>query len=242
MPQTVLALTIPMWLHHAITTYGYWVIFFAVGIESLGIPFPGETSLIAGAIYAATTGRINIELVIAAAAAGAIIGDNIGYTIGYFGGYPLLRSMLRKFHIPEERLHFAQGYFEKHGDKTVFLGRFFSLLRIWVAFLAGMNRMPRLSFVFWNASGGIVWAVIYGVIGYVLGHNVAELDRVLTLMGAAGIAAIVLFVAGVITLWIVRRRREHAKLLAVKASLEAEAEESLAAEGERDAADAATRG
>lgn len=242
MPQTVLALTIPMWLHHAITLYGYWVILIAVSLESLGIPFPGETSLIAGAIYAATTGRISIVLVIVAAAAGAIIGDNIGYTIGYFGGFPLLRSILRKFHIPEERARFAQDYFERHGDKTVFLGRFFSLLRIWVAFLAGMNRMPRLSFVVWNASGGIVWAVIYGVLGYVLGHNVAQLDRALALMGGAGIAAIVLFIAGLIALWIVRRRRERAKLAAVRANVAAEAESPRSAEDERHAADTATRG
>lgn len=242
MPYTVLALAIPMWLHHAITIYGYWVIFIAVSLESLGIPFPGETSLIAGAIYAATTGRISIVFVIVAAAAGAIIGDNIGYTIGYFGGFPLLRTILRKFHIPEDRMRFAQDYFERHGDKTVFLGRFFSLLRIWVAFLAGMNRMPRLSFVFWNASGGIIWAIIYGVIGYVLGHNVAELDHVLTLMGGAGIAAIVLFIAGLFALWIVRRQREHAKLAAVKASTAAQAESPHSAENERDAANTATRG
>lgn len=212
MPQMVLALAIPVWLQHGIETYGYWVILTAVALESLGVPFPGETSLLAGSIYAATTGRIDIVLVIVAAAAGAILGDNIGYTIGYFGGYPLLRAILRRFHIRESRARFAQDYFAKHGDKTVFLGRFFSLLRLWVAFLAGVNRMPRLSFLFWNAFGGIVWAIFYGVLGYVLGHNVALLDRVLTVMGAAGVVAIGIVVAGLLALWLLQRRRRHTRL------------------------------
>ena len=246
MPQIVFALTIPSWLEQGIAAYGYWAIFVAVSLESLGVPFPGETSLLAGSIYAATTGRISITLVIVAAAAGAIIGDNIGYTLGYFGGYPLLRTILRTFHIPESRARFAQDYFARHGDKTVFLGRFFSLLRIWVAFLAGVNHMPRRSFLFWNAVGGIVWATVYGVLGYILGHNVAQLDRVLMVMGAGGVAAVVAAVVALIALWLVRRHRERAKLDRAGA-LEQPQPKSHSrgapdAQDSRDAADTATRG
>ncbi len=243
MPQMVLALAIPIWLQHGIETYGYWVILIAVSLESIGVPCPGETSLLAGAIYAATTERISITLVIVAAAAGAILGDNIGYALGRTGGYPLLRAILRRLHIAESRALFAQDYFAKHGDKTVFLGRFFSLLRLWVAFLAGINHMPRRSFLFWNASGGIVWAIVYGLLGYTLGRHVGQLDRVLAVMGAGGVAAIVAAVAALIVWWIVRRSRERAKLDALAVSTASERGEPIVrALDEWDAADAATRG
>ncbi|MGH2517505.1 MAG: DedA family protein [Ktedonobacterales bacterium] len=225
MLEPVLAFSIPVWLQHGIETYGYWVILVAVTLESLGVPFPGETSLLAGAIYAATTGRMSIAGVIVAAAAGAILGDNIGYSIGLYGGYPLARKITTKLRLGDGALTYAQGFFAKHGNKTVFFGRFFSLLRLWVAFLAGVNRMPRLSFLFWNAFGGIVWAIIYGELGFLLGHNVSLLDQVLGGMGVAGIVAIVAFVALVIAARIVLRRRQKLKRqLASQASAEPSAD------------------
>lgn len=212
MLEPALAFSIPLWLQHGIETYGYWVILVAVMLESLGIPFPGETSLLAGAIYAATTGRMSIVGVIVAAAAGAILGDNIGYAIGQYGGYPLARKITARLHLGDGALKYAQDFFAKHGNKTVFFGRFFSLLRLWVAFLAGVNRMPRLSFLFWNAFGGIVWAVVYGALGFVLGHNVALLDRVLSALGIAGIVAIVAFVLLLIGARFVIHRRQAQNL------------------------------
>lgn len=212
MLEPALAFSIPIWLQHGIETYGYWVILVAVTLESLGVPFPGETSLLAGAIYAATTGRMSITGVIVAAAAGAILGDNIGYTIGLYGGYPLVRKITARFHIGDGALTYVQDFFARHGNKTVFFGRFFSLLRLWVAFLAGVNRMPRASFLFWNAVGGIVWAVLYGELGFILGHNVTLLDRVLSGMGVAGIAAIIAFVALLLGVRIALRRKQKQAL------------------------------
>jgi membrane protein DedA with SNARE-associated domain len=203
---------IPLWLQHDIELYGYWVVLVAVALESMGVPFPGETALLAGAIYAGTTDRMNIVGVIVAATVGAILGDNIGFSIGHFGGYPLLRRLTRVLRIEEKSLHYTQRYFSRHGDKTVFLGRFFSLLRTYVAFLAGVNRMPWRSFLFWNAFGGVVWATAYGLLGYVLGHNLPLLGSVLHVLGIGGIALLVVFVAVVIALWIVRRRRLKASL------------------------------
>ena len=199
---------VPQWLQHAIEIYGYWVVLLAVALESMGVPFPGETALLGGAIYAGVTGRMSIVLVIAAAAVGAILGDNIGFAIGHFGGYPLLRRIARPLHLKDETLAYPQRFFARHGDKTVFLGRFFSLLRTYVAFLAGVNRMPWRSFLLWNASGGLVWATIYGLLGYILGRNIPLLSAVLRIIGIGGVVALVLFALVVLILWR-RSARSH---------------------------------
>jgi membrane protein DedA with SNARE-associated domain len=199
---------LPIWLRQGIDTYGYWAILVAVALESTGIPFPGETALVVGAVYAATQHTLDIPLVIAAAAAGAILGDNLGYTIGRRGGYPLLQRIARLLHLDLRRLSYSERFFEQHGDKTVFFGRFFSLLRTWVAFLAGLHRMPRRVFFVWNAAGGIVWATVYGTLGYVLGNNIPLLDRVLRALGIGGIVLLVAVVLAVIGVWWYRRRRE----------------------------------
>ena len=217
---TLASLTIPTWLNDAILNYGYWIVFAAIAIESLGIPFPGETALLAGAIYAAQTNRLSIALVIVAASAGAIMGDNIGFLIGHYGGHALLlrltrTRLARAIHFDEAKIGYAQRYFDKYGDKTVFIGRFFSLLRTWVAFLAGTNRMRWPSFLFWNATGGIAWATVYGILGYALGHNLPLLGRVLSLLGAFGVALGTLCVLGIIAWIIVLKRRERRKLATV---------------------------
>lgn len=181
----------------------------------MGVPFPGETALLAGSIYAATIGQLNIVLVIAAAATGAILGDNIGYAVGHYGGYPLLLNIMRRLHIDATKLGYAQRYFERHGDATVFFGRYFSVMRAYVAFLAGVNRMPWQRFLFWNALGGICWAVFYGVLAYVLGHNVALLGKVLHVLGIGGIVAIAVFTVAVIVFIAIRRRRGQRKRTAM---------------------------
>ena len=203
---------IPSWLEHDIVSYGYWAVLVAVMLESMGVPFPGETALLAGAIYAGTTGHLNIALVIAAAAAGAILGDNIGYGIGHYGGYLLLLRVTHLLHINERAVKYAQTYFERHGDKTVFLGRFFSLLRTYVALLAGINRMPWRSFLFWNALGGIVWAIFYGLLGFILGKNLPLLGTVLHVIGTGGVVALVLFTLAVGVLWYRHRKRLQAEV------------------------------
>ncbi len=115
-------MNLPSWLVQGIDTYGYWIVLLAVGIESMGIPFPGETTLVAAAVYASTNHSLNIVLVIVAGAAGAILGDNAGYSIGKYGGYPLLQRLLRVLHVGEDKLLYTQRFFAKHGDKTVFFG------------------------------------------------------------------------------------------------------------------------
>jgi membrane protein DedA with SNARE-associated domain len=202
-------MAIPVWIQQAIHMYGYLLVFMAVGLESLGVPFPGETTLLAAAVYAGTGGPLNLVLVIIAAAAGAIMGDNLGYLAGYYGGYSLIQRILRLLHLNEVHWQTAQRYFEQHGNKTVFFGRFVTLLRLWTAFLAGASRMRWQTFLFWNALGGIVWASIYGTLGFVLGHNLPLLGRVLRAMGVGGTIVLILVIVGGLGFWLLRRRHDQ---------------------------------
>jgi membrane protein DedA with SNARE-associated domain len=184
-------------LDSLLATYGYVAVFVFVGVESLGIPVPGETMLVTAAIYAGTTGRLSIFWVIVASSAGAIVGDNIGYGIGRTGGYRLLRRYGRYIRLEENRLRLGQYLFRKHGPKVVFFGRFVSVLRIFAAFLAGVNRMHWRVFLIFNAAGGIIWSTIYGVAAFLLGKQLLQLsgrvDFVLVIVGVAVIIVVIVF-------------------------------------------------
>jgi membrane protein DedA with SNARE-associated domain len=136
-----------------------------VGAESMGIPLPGETALITTAIVA-SQGKLPIEGVIAVAAAGAIIGDNIGFFfIGRKGGRRLLE---RPGLFEKERrraLELGDPFFERHGSKAVFFGRWIAGLRTWASWLAGASEMHWRTFLVWNAAGGILWATTVGLAG-----------------------------------------------------------------------------
>lgn len=190
-------------LTHLLSTYGYWAVLIAVAIESTGIPFPGETMLLAAAIYAGTTHHLQIPFVIAAAAAGAILGDNAGFWVGREGGYRLLRRYGRYIKLDDRKLKLGQYLFQKHGGKVVFFGRFVAVLRAWAAFLAGVNRMPWVRFLVFNATGGVLWATLYGLGGYALGNNVHKLT------GPVGIASVVLAVLVIGASLVVLRKNEH---------------------------------
>ncbi len=188
--------------------YGYPLVTLFVGVESSGIPFPGETMLVTAAIYAGT-GHLSIAGVIVAAALGAIIGDNLGYTAGRYGGHALVTRYGRYVRLRPEHLQSAERFFDKHGDKTVFLGRFVAILRAWAAFLAGTNRMHWSKFLVFNAAGGILWAILYGLLGYTLGNNLPLLHKVLSILGVGGVVVAVIVVMVAIVL--LRRRRSARK-------------------------------
>jgi membrane protein DedA with SNARE-associated domain len=175
-----------------------------VAIESSGIPFPGETMLVTAAVYAGS-GHLSIAGVIVAGALGAIIGDNLGYTAGRYAGRSLLLRYGRYVRLKEHHLDYAERFFQKHGDKTVFLGRFVAILRAWTAFLAGTNRMRWPKFLLFNAAGGITWAIVYGMLGYTLGNNLPLLRRVISVLGVVGVALVVLIGGIAFVLW--KRRR-----------------------------------
>lgn len=185
-----------------IAQHGYWAVFLIVMLESAGAPLPGETALLLAGAYAGATGQLNISLVIAMAAAGAIIGDNIGFWIGRTWGAKLLLRYGKFIHLPEGRLKLGQYLFESHGAKIVFFGRFIAFLRVLAALLAGVNKYHWGQFLFYNATGGVTWAVIMGVAAFIFG------DAVHRVSGPLGIAALVGVVGGAIAFMLIVRREE----------------------------------
>ncbi|HCI80016.1 MAG TPA: hypothetical protein DHW02_10015 [Ktedonobacter sp.] len=185
-----------------LNSYGYLAVLVFVAIESTGIPFPGETMLLAAAIVAGTSHHLSIVFVIAAAAAGAILGDNLGFWVGREGGFRLLRRYGSRLHLDERKLKLGQYLFQKHGGKVVFFGRFVAVLRAWAAFLAGTNRMKWPHFLLYNSLGGIVWATIYGLGGYLLGNNVHRIS------GPFGVVVVVLAAIILVASFVLLRRNE----------------------------------
>lgn len=158
------------WLETVPAVSIYLLVGVVIGLESLGIPLPGEIVLVSSALLASQHGDINVYILAACATAGAIIGDSIGYGIGRKGGRPLLARLDAKFpkHFGEAQIAMAERSFEKWGMWAVFFGRFVALLRIFAGPLAGVLRMPYWKFLTANVLGGVVWAggttaVIYSV-------------------------------------------------------------------------------
>ncbi len=182
---------------------GYPLLFLLVMAESAGALVPGETALIGGAVLA-SRGQLSIELVIALAATAAIVGDNIGYLIGRHGGRWLLERPGRLHRQRLEVLETGEPFFERHGPKAVFFGRFLLGLRVWASWLAGAMRMRWGTFFFWNACGGIVWATAIGLIAYFLGRAASNAVQV---FGLYGLVAFLLAVGGALLAHRRHRRR-----------------------------------
>jgi membrane protein DedA with SNARE-associated domain len=175
-----------------IDNYGYAAVFGLVAGESLGIPLPGETALIAASVYAGQSHKLSPWTLWLVASAAAIIGDNIGFWVGDKGGYPLARKYGSKVGINERELKTARYLFDRYGGKVVFFGRWVSVLRALAAFLAGVSRMRWRWFLLANAAGGILWAAVYTFGAYLLGDTFRHLSHVLSwILGGAGVIAIV---------------------------------------------------
>ena len=153
-----------------ITKFGYLAVAAIVGLESVGLPLPGEATLITAAAYAGTTQQLNVWLVIASAVAGAVVGDNVGFWLGRELGFRLLIRYGSHVGLNEGRIKVGQYLFQLHGGKIVLFGRFFPVLRIWAAVLAGVNQMAWPKFLLFNAAGAVLWATLYGLGAYYLGH------------------------------------------------------------------------
>jgi membrane protein DedA with SNARE-associated domain len=197
---------------------GLPLLFVLVMAESMGVPLPGETALFAAAIVA-SQGKLDIVAVIVVAAVAAIVGDNIGYLIGRRYGRRLLTTPGPFFAQRQLGLQIGEPFFERHGPKAVFFGRFFAGLRITAAWMAGITRMHWAAFFAWNALGGIVWATAYGLLAYFAGHAA---ERVLNTVGVIGV---IVFVATLVGLGIWRFRAERRRMAAFVATApEVEAE------------------
>jgi membrane protein DedA with SNARE-associated domain len=196
-------------LNHLIAVHGYWLVGTVVGLESMGIPAPGETVLVTAAIYAGTTHGLHIGLVVASAAAGAIAGDNAGFLVGRRFGPALLLRYGQLVRLNTRRLKLGLYLFNRHGGKVVFFGRFIAVLRALAAPLAGLTGMDWKRFLFFNATGGVVWAAAYGFAAYTFGEHVRRLTGPATIVALVGGAAILVGV--------LRFVRHHENELADKA-------------------------
>ena len=188
-------------IDHLLHTYGYAAVFLLVGAESLGIPLPGETILIAAGVYAGSTHKLSAWAIFVVAATAAIIGDNIGFWIGDKGGYRLIHRYGHHVRVDESKIKIGRLVFDRHGGKVVFFGRFVSVLRTYAAFLAGTLKMHWRRFLPYNAAGGIVWAAIYTFIPYQVGSAINRVSSTVAIV--AGVVAAVIIVASVV---MVRRK------------------------------------
>jgi len=176
-----------------------------IGLESMGIPSPGETALVAAAVLA-SQGKLDIRLVILIGVSSAIIGDNIGFLLGrHFGREVLERP--GPFHRRRVLLiRHGDRFFERHGPKAVFLGRWIALIRFATAWLAGINGMGWRVFFVWNALGGVTWGVTYGLVGYYGGKGAAGV------LGSIGIAGAVLLGVALVGWLVLMRLRERRRV------------------------------
>jgi membrane protein DedA with SNARE-associated domain len=178
--------------HHQ--SWALVLLFLIVGIESTGVPVPGETALIASGVLASQS-KLSIVAVIAVAASGAIVGDNAGYWLGREGGRKLLERWPLVNRHAQRVLPRAERLFAKHGGKTVFFGRFIAVLRITAAWMAGISRMPWWRFLLFNAAGGILWATLVGLVAYYSGNAAASAIQTYGLYAAG---AIVVAIIGIV--------------------------------------------
>jgi membrane protein DedA with SNARE-associated domain len=183
-------------------TIGYPAAALGILIESTGVPFPGELTLVAVAAYAGS-GHLNIVVVIFLGALGAVLGGDIGYFIGRRGGRPFIEKVLSVFRLEVAHLAQAEMFFAHHGDKTILVGRFILGLRSWASVFAGVAHMPFGRFQLYSVLGAVPWAITWGLVGYLLGNNWPLVTTVMKTMGYGGLAVVIL---AVIMFLVLRRR------------------------------------
>jgi membrane protein DedA with SNARE-associated domain len=172
---------------------GYPAAGLGILIESSGIPFPGETLLLAAAAWAAARHH-SIVLVILFGFIGATVGADIGYYLGYRGGRPFMERFGAIFHVRPEHIARAELFFARHGDRAILAARFVLGLRTWASMLAGMAHMPFWRFQLFSAIGGLAWATVIGIAGYLLGSNLGLIEAVVRGVGIGGLAIVVIVV------------------------------------------------
>jgi membrane protein DedA with SNARE-associated domain len=192
------AITIFQLLSTFFARYGYWVVFFGVMLENIGVPVPGETVLLFAG-FLAFQGKIHILPAILTAIAGATVGAGLGYLLGWYGGTPLVNRLLRRFPSLQNRYNDSQKIFRKHGQWAVFAARFVTGLRVFAGVLAGVLRMPFSTFMLFSFTGAVCWALVIGYVGFVFGsswdklvHFVGRLDRIALVIVAGAVVVLLL--------------------------------------------------
>ncbi len=183
--------------------YGYWAVFTAILLEDFGLPLPGETLLIAGAVLA-SQGTLEIAPLLLTAWIAAVTGDNIGYAIGRFGGRRLVLRYGVYFFLTKERLLYVENFFQRHGGEAVVaFARFFAILRQLNGIFAGIARMPWQRFLGFNALGAALWCGFWGILFYALGSGAYRFGEYFK---DFSFALMLLFVIGAAAIYLYRRR------------------------------------
>jgi membrane protein DedA with SNARE-associated domain len=194
-------------LHHLIARYGYAIVALFVGGESVGVPLPGETVLLTAAAFAGR-GHLSIIGVIVASACGIVAGGSAGYWIGHTAGQIVVVRYGRWAGITPDRLDHTRQFFSRYGARAVMVGRFIPIVRILASVVAGISNMPFARFSVYNAIAGIIWSVLFGVLGFEFAHDLPRLkDRV----GDVGLVALIAFCVVVVAVLVWRHLRGRSR-------------------------------
>jgi membrane protein DedA with SNARE-associated domain len=194
-------------LSRLLQSYTYPVLVALVLLESVGIPLPGEIALVTAAAYA-SLGHISIYIVIILAAAAAIVGGILGYLIGIKGGLPLVVRYGSYVGVKRSHIERTHAFFERNGAKTILFGRFVAILRTWAAVVAGAASMSFTKFVIYTSIGSVVWAIVFGFLGFNFGRDLPLLEKYIS---RASLGVLIIGVVAVAVFLIIQRRRSKAE-------------------------------
>jgi membrane protein DedA with SNARE-associated domain len=197
-------------LEPTLNNYGYLAVAGLVLLEDFGVPVPGETVLILGAVYAGA-GRLNIVLVGLLGFVAAVIGDNIGFAVGHFGGRPLVERYGRYIFLTPERVDKATGFFQRHGGKIVVVARFIEGLRQANGIIAGITGMHWARFLLFNAIGAALWVAVWCAIGDLSGSHINSIYSTATQYSTYLAIAVGVLVLAFIARAVWRRRARRAR-------------------------------
>lgn len=195
--------------------WGYLIVFLATFLENsvgAGVIVPGETLVIIGGFYA-RLGELWLPAVAFVAVVGAVLGDNLGYWIGRRYGRGFLERHGRKLFVTPERLEAAEGYYRRHGGKTVFLGRFVPVVRSVGFIVAGVAHMEWRRFIVYDVAGAVIWGIGHSVLGYALGASYERWERYATPVGLAILVILLVLIGGSKLLAVRRRMKEELEVL-----------------------------
>lgn len=199
--------------------YGLWAILLLVMLEDFGIPLPGETVLIAGAVYAGS-GRLNVVAVGVVGFAAAVIGDNIGYAIGRFGGRALVERWGRYVLLTAERLDKTEDFFNRHGGKIITIARFIEVLRQANGIVAGISGMRWTRFLAFNALGAALWVGAWVSVGYFAGQHITTIYHYVTAYSLYAAIVVVVLIAAWVAHHLRKRHRSSTSESESKAKVE----------------------
>ncbi len=178
------------WVRPFVDDYGYLILFLGVMAENASLPVPGETILIIASFYS-HHGHLNLGYIIGLATIGCIIGDNLSFYVGRRLGRPVILKYGKYILITPKRLDHVEHFFQRHGDKTIFIQRWITGVRVIGALVAGTTRMPWPRFLLFNCLGAITWVATISILAYFFAVNLPLLLEILTRSGWALLALVV---------------------------------------------------